>query len=362
MKKPQIVICLLVSITFVIQSCRRDSGCYCTPAQIKTIPIRSADLSSLPQIESHGSKFYNFENIEKSPVEILKNQGLNTVRLRLWHSPTTNHSGFKEVKEFTKSLKGKGLRVWLSVHFSDTWADPGNQKTPAAWQGLSFSDLKDSVYNYTERVMLEIDPDYIQIGNEINNGFLFPHGDLGKEKDQFLELLEESVNAVRQVNSDSKIIMHFAGLEYSDWFFGLIEGLDYDYIGLSYYPWWHQKGLVALETTINSLGRSHHKKILIAETAYPFSLDWNDWTNNIVGDSTQLILPEFPATEDGQYYYMNQLKTMILYNYYTDGLSYWGGEMIAFDGSQSSSGSPWENCALFDFNNKALVAMQYLNP
>ena len=97
---------------------------------------------------------------------------------------------------------------------------------------------------------------------------------------------------------------------------------------------------------------------MIAETAYPFTLGWNDWTNNIVGLENQLILPEFPATPQGQKNFVQQLKIMMTNLDGGIGLSYWGAELIAWNGPESSEGSPWENQALFDFNNQALPVIE----
>ena len=133
--------------------------------------------------------------------------------------------------------------------------------------------------------------------------------------------------------------------------------LDYDIIGLSYYPIWHGTSLDDLQSCMQNLSQTHHKDILIAETAYPFTLDWNDWTNNIVGLDEHLILPDYPATPDGQRDFIRAIKTIT--NEVENGLGfcYWGAELIAWNGEQATDGSPWENQALFDFSNRALPVL-----
>ncbi len=200
-------------------------------------------------------------------------------------------------------------------------------------------------------------PDYIQIGNEINTGILHPYGDLATNHQNFIELVQQGSLAVRERSMDCKIILHYAGIEHADWFFTQVNQIDYDIIGLSYYPIWHGKSLTALKTRMQELSNIHNKKILIAETAYPFTPEWNDWTNNIVGLDEQLILPEYPATPEGQRNFIRQIKTLTKELENGIGFCYWGAELIAWKGNQSTAASPWENQALFDFNNKALSVL-----
>ena len=118
-----------------------------------------------------------------------------------------------------------------------------------------------------------------------------------------------------------------------------------------------EKSLTELEQNLIQLRSYNNKDIMIAETAYPFTLGWNDWTNNIVGLEEHLILPQYPASPLGQMEFIADLKTMISNLDGGIGLSYWGAELIAWDGPESNEGSPWENQALFDFNNQALPVL-----
>ncbi len=316
--------------------------------------INSVDISRYPEISNSNPIFYDLDGNEKDFLNILKENGINTIRLRLWVNPTTIHSGFNEVKEFSETLKSKGFKIWLTLHYSDTWADPANQTKPLQWESLTFNELKTTVYNYTQNIVNTIKPDYIQIGNEINSGFLHPQGHIINNLEQFLELMTTAINSVRESNNSTKIILHFAGLENSDWFFNKVKDLDYDIIGLSYYPIWHGKSLDNLKTTMDFLSETHQKEILIAETAYPFTLQWNDWTNNIVGLDEQLILPDFPATNEGQRKFIKNIKEITKQVDKGIGFCYWGAELIAWKGNESQNASPWENQALFNFENHAL--------
>jgi arabinogalactan endo-1,4-beta-galactosidase len=140
-----------------------------------------------------------------------------------------------------------------------------------------------------------------------------------------------------------------------------VNPLDYDIIGVSYYPIWHGKSLNDLRFRLTELSNNFGKEILIAETAYPFTLSWNDWTNNIVGLEEQLILPDYPATPSGQQNFVRDLKNLVLEIDNGIGFCYWGAELIAWDGENSENGSVWENQALFDFDNTELPVLQEFN-
>jgi len=323
--------------------------------------IRAADMSFLPLIESENTIYYNASNQPESTLTTLKNAGCNTIRIRLWKNPTVNQSGFNEVKTFAQRVKQAGMKVWLTVHYSDTWADPGAQTTPVAWQSLSFADLKTEAVIYTSSILTEIQPDIFQIGNEINSGLLWPNGHLINNESQSLQLIAAISTKIRTQSPATKIMLHYAGIgSGATWFYNKMSTIDYDYIGLSYYPVWHGKSLTELKTTINLLGQTHNKKVLIAETAYPFTLQWNDWTNNILGLENQLI-PAYPATPEGQKNFMLAIKNLLKETNGGFGFAYWGTEWLAFRGSESTNGSPWENQALWDFDHKLLPAIEVFN-
>jgi len=322
--------------------------------------IRGADMSYLPLIESEGTIFKK-NGVSENALITLKNTGCNTIRIRIWKNPSDNHSGLAEVKALALRVKQAGMKVWLTIHYSDTWADPGNQTTPSDWTSLSFANLKTAVSNYTTLLMTEIQPDIIQIGNEINTGFLWPQGHLINNESQCLQLIAAASAAIRSQSTTTKIMIHYAGIgSGATWFFNKMSSINYDYIGLSYYPVWHGKILSDLNATITSLGQTHNKKVIIAETAYPFTLNWNDWTNNIVGQNDQLITT-YQASNEGQKNFVLAIKDLVKQNSNGLGFCYWGAEWIAFRGLNATNGSSWENQALWDFNNNALPVMDAFN-
>ena len=346
---------IIIILTFY--SCKKEELYNDNLQKINSEFIAAVDISSYPEIALTNQTFYNLDGNKQNFLSILKENGVNTIRLRVWVDSVDNHSGFNEVKLFAETLRNMEFKIWLTLHYSDTWADPSSQQIPHQWQELDFETLKDSVYSYTDRVVNELKPNYIQIGNEINSGILHPHGNISNNYNQFVELLREGCNAVRSNSRDCKIMLHFAGFEHADFFFNQLKTIDYDIIGLSFYPIWHGKSLHKLKTSMQSLSESINKQIIIAETAYPFTLDWNDWTNNIVGLNEQLILPEYPATIEGQRKYIRDLKVITQELEKGIGFCYWGAELIAWKGNQATDASAWENQALFDFNNKALPVL-----
>lgn len=327
------------------------------PSAKTTLFSAALDCSSYPEIAAYGA-MYADQNGDPMPLpDLLESLKVPAVRLRLWVNPANGHSSLKDVKDFATQLQQKGIKVWLSLHYSDTWADPGKQAVPLSWEQADFETLKDSLATYTARVAKEIQPAIIQIGNEINDGLLFPSGQLSVFPEQCLDLLQAGIDAVRRASPETAVMIHFAGINGATRFFKQMEALSYDLIGLSYYPLWHGHSLRALDDLIKELTETHNKELWIAETAYPFTLDWNDWTHNIVGLEEQLILPDFPATPEGQESFVRKLQEIMDKYTLARGVCYWGAELIAWKGPVATDASPWENQALFDFSNRALPAL-----
>ncbi len=345
-----------------------------TPPVTDTLPAlawRGADLSFLPQIQAAGTTFYDSTGA-KPALAIFKEYGCNLVRVRLWCQPADVHSSLPEVLAFCQTIQQAGMQILLDFHFSDTWADPAHQATPAAWASLSLTVLQDSVTAYTQRVvgLLKAQntlPAIVQVGNEINAGMLWPAGQVSGINDanwvNFAGLLKSSIAGVKAADTDNKIaiMLHYAEVDGAASFFTAVnqQAVPYDIIGLSYYPWWSEKDLAYIGGQLNQLASTFNKEIFIAETAYPWTLQWNDNTNNNVGDNSQLI-PAYPATPQGQLQYLQQLKTVLaaIPNKLGVGFCYWAPDWVAFKGPAATDGSSWENLAMFDFSNKAQPGMQ----
>lgn len=334
---------------------------------------RGADLSFTQQLENNGAVFKD-NGTQQDILDIFKNHGLNIVRLRLWYHPQDGYNDLSHTLAMARRIKAKGLKLLLDFHYSDTWADAGHQTKPAAWQSLSYSVLKDSVYQYTKRVITSLKnqntmPSIVQIGNEVTSGMLWDTGKVGGSYDnatqwsQFAALLNSGIKGVKDVSDTVKIMIHIdRGGDYSGakWFFDNLnaQGVSYDIIGLSYYPWWHGS-LTDLTNNLDQLAARYHKPILIAETAYPWTLGYNDNVNNIVGNLGQL-LPGYPATVDGQKSYLDKVFNIVrnVPDNLGIGVVYWAPDYISVPGV----GSSWENLAMFDFQGNALSSMSAFEP
>lgn len=335
------------------------------------LPIRGADVSFLKQIEDNNGVFKE-SGTPKDALHIFNDHNVNLIRLRLWHSPADGYSGLEKTIALAQRAKNLGIDWLLDFHYSDTWADPGQQTKPAAWAGLSTAALGDTLYAYTKSTLLTLKslnllPSMVQIGNEISGGMLWNTGRVGGSYDtptqwtQFTDLLKKGLQAVAEVNSlghNIKTIIHTdAGGDSSGckWFFDNIisRNVPFDIIGLSYYPWWHGD-FSKLNGNLSMLATRYQKEIIIVETAYPWTLAWNDTTHNMVGMQSQL-LPGYPATVTGQHNFLNSLKQSILNTPNSMGLGfiYWEPDHI----STATFGSPWENLALFDFSGEVLTSI-----
>ena len=239
-----------------------------------------ADISFLPQMESRGMKF--FENgEEKDLIRILADHGFNYIRLRVFvnpenekgYSPITGFCGLEYTKQMAARAKKYGMKLLLNFHYSDYWADPQQQNKPQAWKDLDFNLLKDSLKAYTKRVLIALRdqgtlPEMVQVGNEINHGMLWPDGHIAN-LDNLAELLKAGVEGVREVDPSIIVMMHLAlggqNREATFWLDNMIaRGVDFDMIGLSYYPRWHGT-LDDLKSNLNDLAVRYNKDLNVVE-------------------------------------------------------------------------------------------------
>ena len=326
--------------------------------------IKGVDISMLKQVEENGGLFYENGN-QIDPIQLFKDKGINTARIKIWHTPSLNYNNLESVLEIADRANSVGLDLLLDFHYSDTWADPSSQTKPSSWVDLTFEILCDSIEQYSRHVITKLKnqntlPKYVQIGNETDCGLLWPDGyvcDESNNDSQWYKLGTLFMHAINGVKSaidtqdTLEIISHVSSG--GNWFFNnLIEqGVDIDILSISYYPMWHGT-LADLVQNMDELGNEFQKPVLIVETAYPFTLQWNDNTNNILGIDTQL-LNGYEASEEGQLSFLHDLMSLVEENNHGMGICYWAPDWI----STNQFGSPWENQALFDFDGELLDAI-----
>ena len=334
-----------------------------------------ADLSYVNEMEDCGAYYKNSQNEELDVFKIFKDHGANLVRVRLWHNPTwTNYSNLEDVKKTIQRAKNNNLQVLLDFHYSDTWADPNQQEIPQAWESYLSDDtaLSNILYQYTFTTLqildsLQLLPEIVQIGNEINP-MILQKGNLVWPINWTRNalLLNKGIEAVRNYcqthTKNIEIMLHIAQPENGLWWYNDATNngvVDFDWIGLSYYPQWSQYDFSNLEEVLYDLRTQYNKKLMIVETAYPYTLNNYDSANNILG--SQSLLANYNATQQGQLDYLLRLKEIIS-NSGGSGLVYWEPAWVSTNcNTLWGNGSHWENATLFDQNYVATKGMEFYN-
>lgn len=243
-------------------------------------PLIGADISWAPSQEDRGTTFSD-RGVEKDVLKILADHKFNWIRLRLFVDPTAENGysrqgycGLEQTLAMAQRVEDAGLKLLLDFHYSDTWADPGKQFTPASWKGLSDDELADTISEYTHSVIKRfasegVTPEMVQIGNEIHNGFLWPQGRIKDSPETFGALLRRASEAVREADPNVKIMVHPAlggDNARSVRFFDLVlaEDVVFDVIGQSYYPE-HHGTLEQLKSNLTDLAARYRKPIVVVE-------------------------------------------------------------------------------------------------
>ncbi len=332
-----------------------------------------ADLSYVNEMLDCGAIFYDSNNNSKNPYTIFSQAGANLIRVRLWHNPTwTQYSNFKDVKKTISKAKAEGMEVLLDFHYSDFWTDPSKQKIPAAWETEinNKEALGEMLYNYTYDTLADLAnenllPEIVQVGNEINPMIL--QGDeliwpIDWNRNSYL--INNGIRAVRDIAQDKNqkidVMLHIAQPENGLWWFkeATKNGVtDFDWIGLSYYPQWSKYTLDNVSSVFQTLINTYNKRLMVVETAYPYTMKNADNANNILGNDA--LVSGYPATQQGQLDYLTKLLEVIE-NSGGEGLIYWEPAWVSTDCSTLwAKGSHWDNATLFDHNNKVTLGMQF---
>ncbi|HUA06139.1 MAG TPA: glycosyl hydrolase 53 family protein [Solirubrobacteraceae bacterium] len=343
------------------------------PAPMSAIPDRGADLSFEPQEEAAGAHFTD-SGVPGSPLSILNEHGLNYVRLRLWVDPPPGYSDLASDLRMARRIKAAGDKLYLDIHYSDFWADPQHQDIPAAWQGQDLGQLTTTVKNYTAQVIgafaAQGTPvDMVSIGNEIRNGILWPVGQVdwatNSGWDNLATLLKAGVAGARAANPSGHrllVMLHFDeggnNADSTEFYDNMVaEGVPFDVIGLSYYPFFHGP-LTDMKANVDALAASFGKPIVIAESQYPWTLAGGDSTGNFVWEASQ-VSDGYPATPGGQLSFYNDVLSILAQvpHGLGTGLFYWEPEWIPGVGWEPGAGTPNDNLTLFSFTGQALPSV-----
>jgi len=396
MKRSHFPVWFLLACLFLLLSCKdnadhpKDDAIRCYTYDQFCMGV---DLSYVNQLEDFGAVYKDSGKVN-DPYRIFRNHGANLVRLRLWHNPSwvrqqvyksdtvPLYSGLNDVKKSIRRAKNLGFAICLDFHYSDIWADPTRQTPPAAWAAIrDFAVLKDSFYTYTYSTLHNLAaegllPEMVQLGNEINCGLFYTDIEQGFPSVnccegkwvQLGELLNEAIRAVRKVSSEEsrqiQIGLHIADPKNVQWWFEQITSngkvTDFDIIGISYYPLWHTTvSFDNLGVVIRNLKNTFGKKIMIFETAYPWTTEYADNYANAFGN--QSPLPGFPFTATGQYNFMVSLCQKVI-NGGGSGVIYWEPAWITSRMKDLwGTGSIWENATMFDFEGNTLPSINYPN-
>ncbi|MDD6156375.1 MAG: glycosyl hydrolase 53 family protein [Lachnospiraceae bacterium] len=360
--------------------------------------IKGMDLSTLLEMERCGAKYYD-HGTEKDILQIMKEYNVDTIRLRLWNDPKSEsgepygagNNDLAETIAIGKKVTEAGLGVLLNFHYSDFWADPGKQIKPKAWTNYGVEELEKAVYDFTEESLTKVlesgvNVTLIQVGNELSNGLLWPEGQV-PNYDNIAKFVSAGIRACRKVNPDIPIMIHLdnGGNNelYRRWFDNYIDrGADFDYIGLSYYPFWHGR-LDQLENNMNDIAVRYGKDLIIAEVSMGFTMeDYKDYEKlsdeERKGYATRPHLIkniDYPMTIQGQTDFIKDLLGRLanVAGNHGAGFFWWEPAWIPVPGSGWATpaslkymndpgpcGNEWANQALFDYDGNILPAFDVI--
>ena len=258
---------------------------------------RGCDISWLSEMEHDGIQFRSDEmsaslndaNDGIDCIALLRANGMNAVRLRVWVNHETGWSNKEDMLSLARRAAQQGQRIMIDIHYSDFFADPAHQTIPAAWQNYDYDLLLEAVREHTLDVLYAlkeegIKPEWVQIGNETPNGMLWPIGKVAKGEglgangdwDHYAGFTTMGYKAAKEAFPDINVIVHVDNAyERRDWFWKALRehGGQWDMIGLSHYPmmsaWnggksWQEMNELA-EANIRHLIAEWHFPVMVAE-------------------------------------------------------------------------------------------------
>lgn len=366
--------------------------------------LRGGDISMLDYVEDLGAKFYDAGGNEKDALDIMQENGVNIVRLRLYNNPgeqvtykengktysyrlPANYLGEDDILKLATRAKNHNMQIQLTFHYSDFWTNGGTQIKPKGWESLTMDELKQAVYDFTYNFLQKMNaqgttPTYVSLGNEIQGGLLFgTESEMDAVNGSYKNmanasaLLAEGSRAVRKACPDAKVVIHLTlsegvNVENYKWFFDEMQknNLDYDVIGTSYYPYWTNQKPTMLNSLVNTMYNRYGKETLIMETGY----SWTQYRpsgrygGNYEGQLQLNGSVYNEATKEGQKAFMQELQAVIQGNSHILGYLYWDPVMVEQKVNGSWIKTGWVqggdnlvgNTTWFDYEGKALPVFE----
>lgn len=380
---------------------------------------RGVDISEVIALENSGVAYKYLDGTTGDIFDILAGAGVNYVRIRIWNNPYDSSSPYKgygagncdlwNAKVLGKRATDAGMKVFIDFHYSDFWADPAKQFAPKAWRNYSLAYKKDAVYNFTYDSLCEL-LDYgvnvgmVQIGNE-TNGSMCGIGGLYDGTWNLSTgvgaLMQQGCYAVDDVNKaygkSMLKVLHFTDLlTNGEWYAQCAyeQGIDYDVFATSFYPMWHGS-TSEMASTLLRIAKTYNKKVLVAETGYPYTYNNGDSEGNNIGSSSDMVHANYSVSVSGQAQALRDVFAAVAsvnssMSGYGLGAFYWAPEWIGVSSSTSGTygtgwassssgnyeklfnssvtyysttdrGSSWDNIALFDSNGQAMKSLYVFN-
>ena len=293
MIRKQYILTLLAAAAFLCVCCgKAPQTTPETPPEVEpeSFFCKGADISWVTEMEKNGYKFYNAAGQERELTALMKELGCNAIRLRVWVNPEGGWNGQADVVAKAKRAQALGLKLLIDFHYSDSWADPGKQTVPAAWQGKDAAAMTAAVKAHTQEVLQAlkaagVDVAWVQVGNETTNGMLWDSGKVaGSSAGQFVNYFHAGREAVKAVYPQAQVILHLDNawnLGTLNWFLALMKGrsLDYDILGLSLYPSYWESGaypdwtpkVQQFVSNLPTLYQNYGKPVMLVEFGMPAS-------------------------------------------------------------------------------------------
>lgn len=282
MKQFKIIAAALLIATSTA-ACNDDETSLPAPTPTSETYAKGADISWVTEMEKAGVKFRNSYGAERDCFQLMKELGMDAIRLRVWVNPTNGWCNKEDVVAKAWRANQLGMRLMIDFHYSDWWADPGQQNKPAAWKSLSFEKLKEAVADHTKDVLnalkeKNITPEWVQVGNETGNGMMWEDGKASENMAQYAALNNAGYDAVKSVFATAKVIVHLQSGDNNSLFRWLFDGLKsnggkWDVIGVSLYPGketWQDMTQSCIHN-MNDMVSRYNCEVMICEVGMPAS-------------------------------------------------------------------------------------------